>query len=125
MLVTIAALVVVVKSHANDAKVDVLVGSDNYAKASLEVAVGKPAKFKGALALASTQDSLGKVVKLHMAELYKGDKPAIGSVDLSKEFITDVVASGKRKSDEEVIVEGKVIELQPTNYTIVLEGYNK
>jgi hypothetical protein len=112
-------------SHANDAKVEVLVGGDNYTKALPELAVGKTAKFKGALALASTQDSLGKIVKLHMAELYKGDKPAISSVDLSKEFITDVVASGKRNSDEEIIVEGKVIDLRPNDYSIVLEGYNK
>ena len=112
---------------AGKAYVEVLLGLEGYNNAAPQLAVGKKAKFKAQIATASTK---GKIVKLHLGQLYTGDQKPVQAADLTKDFATDKAAAEKKYRREEfprdeVIVEGLVLQLRPQRYTVILKGYEE
>lgn len=110
------------KSH-----VDLLLGKLAYDEAAPSLSVGKPAKFKARIVL---PDSKKGRVRLHSGELYTGVQKAVSAAELTKDFDGDAVAARKKYSRhelpmEEMIVEGVVRELQPDNFSVILEGHEK
>jgi hypothetical protein len=108
---------------ADKPHVEVLLGADNYQRVAPMLVKGQRAKFKGELARAQ-----GNKVIVHVAEVYAGAEPAVKAEDLTKDFITDRAAAEKKYKREQwpqdqIIVEGMVVELIPDHYRLILAGH--
>jgi hypothetical protein len=106
--------------------VEVLLGIDNYQKASPDLAKGKKLKFKGELSLAGSK---GKKIVVHLAGLYSGHESAIQAADLTRDFMTDRSAAEKKYKREQdpiywIIIEGVVVsDVAPDGVSVRLAGH--
>jgi hypothetical protein len=104
----------------------ILMGDTNYKELAKSVKVGDKVKIIGELSMVKGR----KQVIVQVGKLQKGSEKAVTSADLTKDFQTDRNAAEKKyKLDkfprDPIVVEGKVIQMNNSNFQIVLEGNKK